>query len=278
MLVLRVIAPVLETNCYVVAAGPGTPAQPQPALVIDPGAGAREALREVLCEHHLSVHTVALTHGHADHLWDAIVLADAEPGGDAWPDAEPGAAADLRTDAATPERPIYLGAPDRYRLADPAGALGPELAALFTQLTEPYGRRHWSIERGTGFPAATLQGGGEEIVPGVSLRAVPAPGHTEGSTVLLVSDELHPASHIALPRGADAPELTPVLAFTGDVLFAGSIGRTDLPGGDEKEMTSTLRTLAHSLPPHTVVLPGHGPASTLATERVSNPHLRSALG
>lgn len=260
MLVLRVIAPVLETNCYVVAARGGTPTERQPALVIDPGAGALEALRDVLAEHHLNAHAVALTHGHADHVWDSLILAEAG--------------------VAVAGHPVHLGTPDLHRLADPAGALGPELSALFTRLTEPYGARTWGPQLGSGFPTATLQGGGAEIVPGVSLRAVPAPGHTEGSTILLVSGELDPASHDLWPRGMDATGAggTPVLAFAGDVLFAGSIGRTDLPGGDEKEMTSTLRTLAHSLPPHTVVLPGHGPATTLAAERASNPHLRSALG
>lgn len=257
MLVLRVIAPVLETNCYVVAASAGTPETPQPALVIDPGAGAREPLQAVLAEHHLEVHSVALTHGHADHVWDARVL------------GEQGTTT-----------PVYLASPDLYRLEDPAGALGPGLSELFTQLAAPHGMRQWNMPLASGFPPGTLQGGGAEIVPGLSLRAVPAPGHTEGSTVLLVSGELDPASDDLIPHGPDAAgtAVIPVLAFTGDVLFAGSIGRTDLPGGDEKEMTSTLRTLTHSLPPHTAVLPGHGPGTTLAAERASNPHLRRALG
>ena len=60
--------------------------------------------------------------------------------------------------------------------------------------------------------------------------------------------------------------------FSGDLLFAGSIGRTDLPGGDDAQMLRSLaRTL--TLPDATIVLPGHGPQTTIGTERASNPFL-----
>jgi glyoxylase-like metal-dependent hydrolase (beta-lactamase superfamily II) len=61
--------------------------------------------------------------------------------------------------------------------------------------------------------------------------------------------------------------------FAGDTLFAGSIGRTDLPGGDMRTMTKTLRTKMLPLPDDTVVLPGHGPSTTIGRERTSNPFL-----
>jgi hydroxyacylglutathione hydrolase len=62
--------------------------------------------------------------------------------------------------------------------------------------------------------------------------------------------------------------------FSGDVLFAGSIGRTDLPGGNLGEMLESLRTKVLPLPDPVVVLPGHGPSTTMAAERATNPYLR----
>jgi glyoxylase-like metal-dependent hydrolase (beta-lactamase superfamily II) len=68
--------------------------------------------------------------------------------------------------------------------------------------------------------------------------------------------------------GTDAP-----LCFSGDVLFAGSIGRTDLPGGDTAAMLASLRDRILPLADETVVLPGHGPTTTIGRERRSNPYL-----
>jgi hydroxyacylglutathione hydrolase len=86
------------------------------------------------------------------------------------------------------------------------------------------------------------------------------PGHTQGS-VTYRGGEAHSPSRPG--HGA---------LFTGDLLFAGSIGRTDLPGGDDRAMAASLyRTL--TLPDETVVLPGHGPQTTIGDERRANPFL-----
>jgi glyoxylase-like metal-dependent hydrolase (beta-lactamase superfamily II) len=61
--------------------------------------------------------------------------------------------------------------------------------------------------------------------------------------------------------------------FSGDVLFAGSVGRTDLPGGDWDTLMASIRALAERFPPDTVVYPGHGPETTLARELARNPFL-----
>ena len=68
----------------------------------------------------------------------------------------------------------------------------------------------------------------------------------------------------------------PALAavFVGDALFRGSIGRTDLPGGDHEQLLRSIRTRLYTLPDGTRVLPGHGPATTVAAERASNPYVR----
>ena len=61
--------------------------------------------------------------------------------------------------------------------------------------------------------------------------------------------------------------------FSGDVLFAGSVGRTDLPGGDWETLVASIRTLAERFPPETVVYSGHGPPTTLGDELARNPFL-----
>jgi len=90
---------------------------------------------------------------------------------------------------------------------------------------------------------------GIEILPGVEV--IHLPGHSPGSVALRIGASL----------------------FVGDVLFAGSIGRTDLPGSSPEAMAASLRRLA-SLPGDYDVYPGHGPATTLEIERATNPYLR----
>ncbi len=67
------------------------------------------------------------------------------------------------------------------------------------------------------------------------------------------------------------------ICLSGDVLFAGSIGRTDLPGGSMPTMLASLRDKILPLADDTVVLPGHGPATTIGRERSTNPYLRELI-
>lgn len=85
----------------------------------------------------------------------------------------------------------------------------------------------------------------------LTFRVLETPGHTPGSVCLCCGDVM----------------------FSGDTLFAGSCGRTDFPGGSWQDMMQSLKRLA-TLPVDYTVLPGHGPASTLAEERRSNPYMR----
>lgn len=89
----------------------------------------------------------------------------------------------------------------------------------------------------------------------LSLQPVAAPGHTPGSTCLVCGG----------------------VVFAGDTLFAGSVGRTDLPGGDSAALCATLVRLMQVLSPELQVLPGHGEFSTVAQEKLSNPYVRYAL-
>jgi len=97
-------------------------------------------------------------------------------------------------------------------------------------------------------------GAGDKITAGSLVADVlPTPGHTEGSICLYFASEKK--------------------LIAGDTLFAGSIGRTDLPGGSYKKIMQSLHGPVLALPDQTVVVPGHGPLTTIGEERESNPFL-----
>ncbi|MCL1819005.1 MAG: MBL fold metallo-hydrolase [Spirochaetaceae bacterium] len=94
----------------------------------------------------------------------------------------------------------------------------------------------------------------EDSVDGTDLKVIHTPGHTQGS-VCLYSEK----------NG---------ILFTGDTLFCEGIGRSDLPGGDAKTLTSSILKKLYTLPPETRIFPGHGPQSTLEREMNHNPYVR----
>ena len=108
---------------------------------------------------------------------------------------------------------------------------------------------------GPGYPAYApdvLLAGGETIdVAGIAFEVLAVPGHSP--------------AHIAYAAGG--------CLFSGDVLFAGSVGRTDLPGADWDTLLGSIRMLVDTLPPDTIVYPGHGPITTLGAELARNPFL-----
>lgn len=148
--------------------------------------------------------------------------------------------------------PAYLHPSDRPMLADP-----------WSWISTPSG-----VLQGTGLTYAepddvrTLATDAVLSLAGLEVRVDAAPGHTAGSVLFRLPSD-----------GADA-EPGPQLCLTGDVLFAGSIGRTDLPGSSHPAMLHTLATAVLPLRDDTVVLPGHGPATTIGRERSSNPYLQ----
>jgi glyoxylase-like metal-dependent hydrolase (beta-lactamase superfamily II) len=107
-------------------------------------------------------------------------------------------------------------------------------------------------------PAPTRELEGDEVLSfgRREARALHTPGHTPGSMCFFVEQ---------------AGE-TPIL-FAGDTLFRRSIGRTDLWGGSLPELTASIRQRLFSLPPETVVIPGHGPPTTIDAEREDNPYV-----
>ncbi|YAL81826.1 MBL fold metallo-hydrolase [Dermacoccaceae bacterium W4C1] len=230
MLTLSIPAAAFGTNCYVLAPEAGSE-----CVIVDPGIGIEEPLREALTQHRLKPTAVLLTHGHIDHVYSVTPVCGGTLG--AW----------IHTD-------------DRYRLRDPLAGLDPGLLAMFSQ---QFGKTATWTE-----PERVQEvGDGTELeLAGLRLRTQHAPGHTEGS-VLFALD--------GLPEGIPDEAQVTSTVLSGDVLFAGSIGRTDLPGGSDAAMRRSLREVVLPLPDDTLVLPGHGPATTMARERTTNPYLQN---
>jgi hydroxyacylglutathione hydrolase len=142
--------------------------------------------------------------------------------------------------------PAYIHPADRGQLADPWSGIGlPVGTPLFGSLTfaEPDDVRE-------------LADGEKISVAGLDFAVRHAPGHSAGCVVFGMS-------------GEDDP-----LVFSGDVLFAGSIGRVDLPGGSMTQMETSLRDVILPMDDATQVFPGHGPTTTIARERATNPYLQ----
>jgi hydroxyacylglutathione hydrolase len=101
-------------------------------------------------------------------------------------------------------------------------------------------------------PEHVISGGDEIVVAGITFAVVDVPGHSAGHVAF------HADGHL----------------FSGDLLFAGSVGRVDLPGGDWETLLASVRALLDRFPGDTIVHPGHGPATTLERELHTNPFLR----
>jgi hydroxyacylglutathione hydrolase len=114
------------------------------------------------------------------------------------------------------------------------------------------GETRGGLRVGAHDPAHTVSGGDEIAVGGVRFEVVDVPGHSAG--------------HVAF--------LTDGMLFSGDLLFAGSVGRVDLEGGDWDTLLESVSMLLDLLPPETVLYPGHGPGTTLERELETNPFLR----
>ena len=100
----------------------------------------------------------------------------------------------------------------------------------------------------------TLSGGEKLQLAGMEIDVIFTPGHSPGHVTFSIPDEQ--------------------VVFSGDVLFQGSVGRTDLPGGDWPTLLESIRTLMDSLPPETTVYPGHMGITSLGQERATNPFLQ----
>ncbi|MCA9263014.1 MAG: MBL fold metallo-hydrolase [Planctomycetales bacterium] len=139
-----------------------------------------------------------------------------------------------------PDCPLVIGAGDSPKLTDPVQNLS---AGYGLSLISP--------------PADQTVAEGDVVqFADIELEVLETPGHSSGHVVFVM-------------RSADAP-----VVLGGDVLFRGSIGRYDFPDSNYGELMHSIKQKLFLLPPETVVLPGHGPATTIGEEMASNPFLR----
>jgi len=202
------------TNCWIIA-----PSEGSECIIVDPGMpDISRDIEMIIEEHKLKPVAALLTHGHLDHTFSITPLADGY------------------------DIPAYIHSEDRRFIADPAGIHGEQFIAQLEAMTLVEPKKVNELKNG-----ATLE------LLGMKITAIHAPGHTRGSLMFTVNDEI---------------------LISGDVLFAGSIGRTDLPTGSSKEMITTLKTKVLTLSDDLRVLTGHGPETTIKFERKNNPYLK----
>lgn len=225
------VSPFLGATCTVFQADGA-------CLIVDPGLDVARDVSLLVADRDLKVEAIFLTHGHLDHVADAGILAQ-----------KFGAA-------------VIVGAGDEYRLDNPIEQLPSAFTAGIAQM--------WAA-RGWTKPATVrvLVDGDTLSVGSVDFRAWEVPGHTEGSTILVTDADIRTEVLVGV---APVPREAPGLAFTGDVLFAGTIGRTDLPGGNPDHMRESLRRISSEAVgrPQHLIVPGHGPVSTLGDELANN--------
>ena len=150
--------------------------------------------------------------------------------------------------------PAWIHPGDRELLADPMKGLSTETRTMFG------GRLEWTEPDDVALldPDVPLE------LAGLRLSVDFAPGHTPGSVAFRT------------PGNGVEGEAAPPVMFSGDLLFSGSIGRTDLPGGSYPAILDSLARVVLPLDDTTVVLPGHGPHTTVGRERAGNPYLQLA--
>lgn len=159
----------------------------------------------------------------------------------------------VRPVAGTYDATAWIHPDDRHLLTDPLAGMSNDTRAMLPQLL---GEDHEWAE-----PDDVRElGDGQQLeLAGLTFTVDHTPGHTEGSVTFRTPYE-------------KSPDISQVM-FSGDLLFAGSIGRTDLPGGDHPTMLRSLATKVLTLPDDIVVLPGHGEQTSIGRERATNPFL-----
>ena len=215
MLVESFPAPMYATNCWIIATGIGAE-----CIIVDPGMpDISIEIEAIISEKKLKPVASLLTHGHLDHTFSIKPLADGY-----------GISA-------------YIHSEDRGAICNPELLHGSDFARNFIE-----GHEFFEPES-----VVDLKNGEVLNFVGLHIKVIHSPGHTPGSLMFVVNDEL---------------------LISGDVLFAGSIGRTDTPLGSMESMQKTLKNKVLPLDDSLRVLPGHGPETSIKFERANNPYLK----
>lgn len=227
-----------QTNCYLVGdrAAGG-------CVAVDPGEGAAAAVPELLNELGVACEAILLTHGHLDHLWGVPALAQSL------------------------EVPVHLHPDDRWLWDDPLAGLGalPDTAAeaLLGAAWDPPDEH-----------LADLADRQVLRLAGSTFEVRHTPGHTPGSVTFLAEDLAGAPVDFALARRQRVPP--DGMLLSGDLIFARSVGRTDLPRGSTSQLLDAIVRTVLPLPDDTLILSGHGPDTTVGAERRTNPFVVQA--
>jgi hydroxyacylglutathione hydrolase len=227
----------LQCNCSIL----GDEASGE-AIVVDPGDEIPRLLA-LLAKHNLTVKQIVVTHAHIDHIAGALELKNLTGAPVLYNQR------DLPLVAMMAEQAGWLGVPvPKVALPDDTLEDGRTIAVG----TVPHSSQPFAMSGAAS--VGTPMSGPLPTPAGLTGTILHTPGHTQGSVCLYL-----PAERLLL---------------AGDTLFAGSIGRTDLPGGDTRTILRSIHAKLLPLPDDTLVIPGHGPTTTIAAERESNPFLQ----
>lgn len=237
MNIQKITVGMYEVNCSIVWG------EQKMALIIDPGHDAAD-IEAVLRDNGLTVAAILLTHGHADHISALNGLHTAHPAPVCLHAADSTWAFDPNN-----QIPPYYPVPTKpdADILDPTNpprpASTPPREGI--QATPLHGRVGSKVP---GAPEFSSEGGWK--IAGLGFQTLETPGHTPGGICYWFEEA--------------------GVCFTGDTLFKGSCGRTDLPGGDACTLTASLGKLAKTLPPETRIIAGHGPDTTMRQELATN--------
>jgi glyoxylase-like metal-dependent hydrolase (beta-lactamase superfamily II) len=229
------VGPVQE-NCYIVRSN----ADAAKAVIVDPGEEAERLLAAAQALG-VEIEAILVTHCHFDHIGAVAPLARA-------------------TGA-----PVYCPEIERPLLADVMSWVPPGFGPF-----ESYDPDH------------TLTGGERLSLAGLDIEVLFTPGHSPGHVTYAIARSSPPGAAQATAAPQDNPSAQSTQStnnapeqalLSGDVLFAGSVGRVDLPGGDWATLEASIGELLARFPPRTTVYPGHMGITTLGRERDTNPFL-----
>lgn len=213
-------------------------------MLVDPG-GDTDALISFIERSGAKVTTIFLTHSHIDHVGGARRVLEA-----------------LNT--LYGKRPILIGHKAEKDLRSSVEAQ----AAFFGLSPEEY--------QSVNEPDRYVEDGETVDVGGIMFQCLFTPGHSPGHVALFAKNISCIEHFVDVATGRVSGEKTYIgpLAISGDLIFVSCIGRTDLPGGNHRQLLKSIREKILTLPNETVLLPGHGPETTVGAERTSNPFLQ----